>query len=124
VIIVLAAPIQLIKKNVKIEMFEEGTGPIEFWQFLGGKSKFYQEAPPDGSKYPIRLFHCNYASGIFNIEEELDFCQDDLADTDVNILDTYYCVFLWFGKKTSDFVKKNGNANGNRVFESNENETW
>ena len=41
--------------------------------------------------------------GYFTVSEKCsDFCQDDLADDDVMILDNGDQVYLWIGKKTSD----------------------
>lgn len=50
-----------------------------------------------------RLFRCSNEKGYFSVSEKCaDFCQDDLADDDVMILDNGEQVFLWVGRKTSD----------------------
>jgi len=50
-----------------------------------------------------RLFRCSNEKGYFTVSEKCaDFCQDDLADDDVMILDNGDQVYLWIGKKTSD----------------------
>jgi len=39
---------------------------------------------------------------ILPFQKSVHFCQDDLADDDVMILDNGEQVYLWIGKKTSD----------------------
>ena len=41
--------------------------------------------------------------GYFTVSEKCsDFCQDDLADDDIMILDTGVQVFLWMGPRCSE----------------------
>ncbi|XP_060063340.1 protein flightless-1 homolog [Ylistrum balloti] len=92
---------KMYKDNYTIQMISEGEEPVNFfWVGIGGKkpheteAKFMQHA---------RLFRCSNEKGYFTVSEKCaDFCQDDLADDDVMILDNGENVFLWVGKKTSD----------------------
>lgn len=50
-----------------------------------------------------RLFRCSNEKGYFSISEKCsDFCQDDLADDDIMILDNGTHVFIWVGAKCSE----------------------
>lgn len=50
-----------------------------------------------------RLFRCSNEKGYFTVVEKCsDFCQDDLADDDIMILDNGEQVFLWLGSKCSE----------------------
>jgi len=50
-----------------------------------------------------RLFRCSNEKGYFTVAEKCsDFCQDDLADDDIMILDNGEHVFLWLGARCSE----------------------
>lgn len=50
-----------------------------------------------------RLFRCSNEKGYFTVAEKCsDFCQDDLADDDIMILDNGEQVFLWLGSRCSE----------------------
>ncbi|KAL6066433.1 Coronin-like protein crn1 [Balamuthia mandrillaris] len=53
-----------------------------------------------------RLFQCSGATGIVEVEEVLDFSQDDLVSSSVMILDTHLCVFVWIGTHSREIEKK------------------
>ncbi|OQV19146.1 Villin-1 [Hypsibius exemplaris] len=77
----------------------EGSEKPDFWEAIGGKEPYssekrLQEAAPDRTP---RLFHCSNASGRFNVEELIDFNQDDLVPDDVLLLDSGDALFLWIG---------------------------
>lgn len=82
----------------------EGEEPVEFWAALGGK----QEYDTDSSFMDYtRLFRCSNDQGFFSVSEKcLDFCQDDLSDDDIMILDNGSQVFLWIGPKSSEVEVK------------------
>ena len=45
-----------------------------------------------------RLFRCTNESGYFTVSEKCsDFCQADLPDDDVMLLDTGLILYLWVG---------------------------
>lgn len=51
----------------------------------------------------LRLFRCSNDKGYFAVSEKcIDFCQDDLADDDIMILDEGEDVFIWVGSKCSE----------------------
>lgn len=50
-----------------------------------------------------RLFRCSNEKGYFTVAEKCsDFCQDDLADDDIMILDNGEQIFLWLGARCSE----------------------
>lgn len=54
-----------------------------------------------------RLFRCSNEKGYFVISEKCsDFCQDDLADDDIMILDNGEQIFLWLGSRSSEVEVK------------------
>ncbi|KAF8561182.1 hypothetical protein P879_04809 [Paragonimus westermani] len=72
--------------DTTIEFLFEGTETEEFWKCLGGRRKYDQSA--DFLQYG-RLFRLSNDQGYFCASEKCsDFCQDDLADDDVMMLDT------------------------------------
>lgn len=91
----------MFKDNYTIQMINEGEEPENFfWVGIGGEKTYDTNA--DFMDY-ARLFRCSNEKGYFAVSEKCaDFCQDDLADDDVMILDNGQNVFLWVGKKTSD----------------------
>ncbi|PVD37897.1 hypothetical protein C0Q70_00499 [Pomacea canaliculata] len=92
---------KMYKDGYTIQMINEGEEPENFfWVGIGGKKAYDKDA--DFMNY-ARLFRCSNEKGYFAVSEKCaDFCQDDLADDDVMILDNGEQVFLWVGKKTSD----------------------
>ncbi|XP_049873153.1 protein flightless-1 [Pectinophora gossypiella] len=86
---------------VSLQVLTEGSEPDNFfWVALGGRKPYDTEA--DYLNY-TRLFRCSNEKGYFTVSEKCtDFCQDDLADDDIMILDNGEQVFLWLGAKCSE----------------------
>lgn len=75
-----------IQEGVTITTVLEGEEPDLFWQALGGRKSYDNEA--DFMRF-TRLFRLSNDQGFFCASEKCsDFCQDDLADEDVMLLDT------------------------------------
>ncbi|XP_069504721.1 scinderin [Ambystoma mexicanum] len=87
----------------------EGQEPDEFWSALGGKTE-YQTSPllqSHADDHPPRLYGCSNKTGRFIIEEVPgEFTQDDLAEDDVMLLDTWEQIFLWVGKDSNEVEQK------------------
>nr|XP_049694394.1 protein flightless-1 [Helicoverpa armigera] len=86
---------------VSLQVLTEGSEPDNFfWVGIGGRKPYDTDA--DYLNY-TRLFRCSNEKGYFTVSEKCtDFCQDDLADDDIMILDNGDQVFLWLGAKCSE----------------------
>jgi hypothetical protein len=85
-------------------VIREGEETQEFWKNIGGKKKYSQDA--DFMNY-TRLFRCSNEKGHFSVSEKtVDFCQDDLDNDDVMIVDSGKYVFLWCGSNCSEVEGK------------------
>ncbi|KOX75280.1 Protein flightless-1 [Melipona quadrifasciata] len=86
---------------ISLQVLNEGEEPDNFfWVALGGKKSYDTDA--EYMNY-TRLFRCSNEKGYFTISEKCtDFCQDDLADDDIMILDNGEQVFLWLGSRCSE----------------------
>ncbi|VEN43871.1 unnamed protein product [Callosobruchus maculatus] len=86
---------------VTLQVLSEGEEPDNFfWVGLGGKKPYEKDAT--FMEY-TRLFRCSNEKGYFSVSEKCsDFCQDDLADDDIMILDNGEQVFLWLGANCSE----------------------
>nr|XP_056712977.1 scinderin isoform X2 [Euleptes europaea] len=84
---------------------EEGQEPGEFWSALGGKKAYQTSARllTESEDHPPRLYGCSNKTGRFIIEEVPgEFTQDDLAEDDVMLFDTWDQVFVWIGKDANE----------------------
>lgn len=86
---------------ITMQVLNEGEEPENFfWVTLGGRKPY--ETNADFMQY-TRLFRCSNEKGYFTVSEKCsDFCQDDLADDDIMILDNGEHVFLWLGSRCSE----------------------
>lgn len=48
----------------------------------------------------LRLFEFSNATGVVDVEEIYNFCQGDLVDTSVMMLDAEDSVYCWYGEKS------------------------
>ncbi|OCT75442.1 hypothetical protein XELAEV_18030622mg [Xenopus laevis] len=85
----------------------EGQEPAEFWVALGGKAPYTNDKRFQEQlvQYSPRLFECSNQIGRFVMTEVVDFCQSDLDEDDVMLLDTWEEIFLWVGKAANDYEK-------------------
>ncbi|BHF73299.1 hypothetical protein SprV_0401638000 [Sparganum proliferum] len=90
--------------KTEVLSISEGGENEAFWNALGGKRSYDKNA--DYMNY-ARLFRLSNDAGYFSASEKCaDFCQDDLINDDVMMLDTGDQVYLWLGKRTSDVEVK------------------
>nr|CAB3246483.1 protein flightless-1 homolog [Phallusia mammillata] len=91
-----------------VQILNEGEEPENFfWVGLGSRCDHYDEEA-DYLRH-ARLFRCSNEKGFFSVSEKCaDFCQDDLADDDIMVLDNGEFVYLWVGTQTSQVEVKLG----------------
>nr|XP_056722154.1 protein flightless-1 homolog [Euleptes europaea] len=82
------------------QVINEGEEPENFfWVGIGTQKPYDGDA--EYMKY-ARLFRCSNEKGYFAVSEKCsDFCQDDLADDDIMLLDNGREVYMWVGTQTS-----------------------
>ncbi|KAJ3600913.1 hypothetical protein NHX12_031886 [Muraenolepis orangiensis] len=82
------------------QVINEGEEPENFfWVGIGSQKQYDEDA--DYMKH-ARLFRCSNEKGYFAVSEKCsDFCQDDLADDDIMLLDNGKEVYMWVGTQTS-----------------------
>ncbi|XP_073504572.1 protein flightless-1 homolog [Phyllobates terribilis] len=82
------------------QVIDEGEEPENFfWVGIGGQKSYDEDA--EYMKFS-RLFRCSNEKGYFSVSEKCsDFCQDDLADDDIMLLDNGIEVYMWVGSQTS-----------------------
>ncbi|EMP41923.1 Adseverin [Chelonia mydas] len=99
----------------------EGQEPEEFWTALGGKKKYQTSAQllTESEDHPPRLYGCSNKTGRFIIEEVPgEFTQDDLAEDDVMLLDTWEQVFVWIGKDANETERNESVKSAKRYIET------
>ncbi|XP_036594754.1 villin-like protein [Trichosurus vulpecula] len=86
----------------------EGQEPPSFWEALGGRAPYASDKrlQKKTSYYQPRLFECSSQTGRFIMTEITFFSQDDLEEDDIMLLDTWEEVFLWIGKDSNTYEKK------------------
>ncbi|XP_041829756.1 protein flightless-1 homolog [Melanotaenia boesemani] len=82
------------------QVINEGEEPENFfWVGIGSQKAYDEDA--EYMKH-ARLFRCSNEKGYFSVSEKCsDFCQDDLADDDIMLLDNGKEVYMWVGTQTS-----------------------
>ncbi|OXB68769.1 hypothetical protein ASZ78_002184 [Callipepla squamata] len=82
------------------QVINEGEEPENFfWVGIGSQKPYDEDA--EYMKHS-RLFRCSNEKGYFAVSEKCsDFCQDDLADDDIMLLDNGQEVYMWVGTQTS-----------------------
>ncbi|XP_007448451.1 PREDICTED: protein flightless-1 homolog isoform X2 [Lipotes vexillifer] len=82
------------------QVISEGGEPENFfWVGIGAQKPYDDDA--EYMKH-TRLFRCSNEKGYFAVTEKCsDFCQDDLADDDIMLLDNGQEVYMWVGTQTS-----------------------
>eukprot|EP00053_Salpingoeca_punica_P019261 m.193614 g.193614 ORF g.193614 m.193614 type:complete len:1373 (+) comp17602_c1_seq5:88-4206(+) len=92
-----------------VQIVQEGSEPKRFfWSTLApdaeAPSKLYDH---DFDRRNVRMFLCTFKNNVFVVtEKQPDFCQDDLEDQIVAILDTGKKVYFWAGPLASNVVIK------------------
>ncbi len=93
----------MFPSDTSVKCIEEQSEPDEFWRLLNGKER-YPICMVNRRRKP-RLFECSVGSGVFKVDEIMDFTQDELSTHDVYILDAYHELFIWVGKLSDEKEK-------------------
>ncbi|KAK2523963.1 Vill [Columba livia] len=98
----------------------EGQEPAEFWEALGGKAPYASEKrfQEQVAHYQPRLFECSNQTGRFIMTEVVGFCQEDLDEDDVMLLDTWEEIFLWIGKASNTYEKNEAIASAKEYLKT------
>lgn len=98
----------MYSEHYSIQILNEGEEPENFfWVGLGSRCEDYAE-DAEFMRHS-RLFRCSNEKGFFSVSEKCaDFCQDDLADDDIMLLDNGDIVYMWVGGQTSQVEVKLG----------------
>eukprot|EP01126_Amoeba_proteus_P049270 TRINITY_DN5750_c0_g1_i2.p1 TRINITY_DN5750_c0_g1~~TRINITY_DN5750_c0_g1_i2.p1 ORF type:complete len:1043 (+),score=243.74 TRINITY_DN5750_c0_g1_i2:209-3337(+) len=75
---------------------KEGEESELFWTLLGGKKPYFNKSVEFRTK--PRLFEFSNATGVVDVEEELDWNQDALDSNKVMVVDTGSKLWVWFGQ--------------------------
>uniref|UniRef100_A0A8C9LG16 Villin like n=1 Tax=Pavo cristatus TaxID=9049 RepID=A0A8C9LG16_PAVCR len=94
--------------------------PAEFWEALGGKAPYASEKrfQEEITHYQPRLFECSNQTGRFIMTEVVDFCQEDLDEDDVMLLDTWEEIFLWVGKGSNRYERNEAVASAKEYLKT------
>lgn len=99
-------------KRYSKQVINEGEEPENFfWVGIGADiSRGLPRYSEDAEYLRIsRLFRCTNETGYFNVSEKCsDYCQADLQDDDVMLLDTGAILYLWVGSSSSQTEVKFG----------------
>jgi hypothetical protein len=110
---------QLKEHCANFEVFNEGEGDDDFWTALGGKQDFTSSValgmPAD---FQPRLFNVSNQGGFMFVKEVFGFVQEDLDNTDVQILDAYNTVYIWIGNKSNQHEQTQAHDRAERYIAS------
>lgn len=83
----------------EIVQVKEGSEPSEFWS-LFTLQKTRPKLPISKKRRTLRLFEFSNATGVVTVEEIYNFCQGDLVNTSVMMLDAEDNVYCWYGEQS------------------------
>ncbi|XP_041098671.1 gelsolin-like isoform X1 [Polyodon spathula] len=107
--------------GVSASELQEGGETDDFWSALGGKQQYRTSTrlKDKMDSHPPRLFACSNKTGRFIIEEVPgEMIQEDLAQDDVMILDTWEQVFVWIGNEAQEEEKTEAMASAAQYIKS------
>lgn len=81
------------KPESNIELLQEGNESPMFWELIGGKKEYLSNSMLPVGKKP-RIFQFSGATGVIEVCEIFNYCQDDLENSSVFLLDCYNAIYL------------------------------
>ncbi|CAD6262419.1 unnamed protein product [Miscanthus lutarioriparius] len=97
--------LDVIKPDLPSRSQKEGRETDQFWELLGGKSKYPNQKVGRENESDPHLFSCIISKGNIKVKEIHNFTQDDLMTEDVFILDCLSDIFVWVGQEVDAKVK-------------------
>ncbi|CAD6259739.1 unnamed protein product [Miscanthus lutarioriparius] len=97
--------LDVIKPDLPSRSQKEGRETDQFWELLGGKSKYPNQKVGRENESDPHLFSCIISKGNIKIKEIHNFTQDDLMTEDVFVLDCHSDIFVWVGQEVDAKVK-------------------
>ncbi|KAK8449560.1 hypothetical protein SEVIR_7G238600v4 [Setaria viridis] len=97
--------LDVIKPDLPSRSQKEGRETDQFWELLGGKSKYTNQKVGREHESDPHLFSCIISKGNIKVKEIHHFSQDDLMTEDVLVLDCHSDVFVWVGQEVDAKVK-------------------
>ncbi|KAA0152742.1 hypothetical protein FNF29_03631 [Cafeteria roenbergensis] len=102
----------------EVTVVEEGSEEEEFWEALGGKDDYPESLPGPPPPQPPRLFQVSTETGSLRVDEVCNFCQDDLLEDDVMMLDTFNQIFVWIGPGANETERTRAKAIAKEYLEA------
>ncbi|KAL8235073.1 hypothetical protein R6Q59_021173 [Mikania micrantha] len=110
--------LDLIKPDMQTRVHKEGVESDQFWEILGGKTKYATKKIPHEAESDPHLFSCTLSKGEdLKVSEIYNFNQDDLMTEDIYILDCHTSIFLWVGQEVNAKTKTQALAIGEKFLE-------
>ncbi|KAL6843762.1 hypothetical protein ACP4OV_026333 [Aristida adscensionis] len=97
--------LDVIKPDMPSRSQKEGRETDQFWELLGGKSKYSNKKIGREHESDPHLFSCILAKGNVKVKEIHHFTQDDLMTEDIFVLDCHSDIFVWVGQEVDTKVK-------------------
>ncbi|TVU15861.1 hypothetical protein EJB05_39402 [Eragrostis curvula] len=97
--------LDVIKPDVPSRSQKEGRETDQFWEVLGGKSKYSNQKVGKEPESDPHLFSCILSQGNVKVKEIHHFSQDDLMAEDIFVLDCHSDVFVWVGQEVDPNMK-------------------
>ncbi|CAL5025587.1 unnamed protein product [Urochloa decumbens] len=97
--------LDVIKPDLPSRSQKEGRETDQFWELLGGKSKYTNQKVEREHESDPHLFSCVITKGNIQVKEIHHFTQNDLITEDVFVLDCHSGIFVWVGQEVDAKVK-------------------
>ncbi|KAG8066137.1 hypothetical protein GUJ93_ZPchr0004g39355 [Zizania palustris] len=91
--------LDVIKPDLPSRSQKEGKETDQFWELLGGKTKYSNQKIGKEDEGDPHLFSCIISKGNLKVKEIHHFTQDDLMAEDIFVLDCRSDLFVWVGQE-------------------------
>ncbi|KAJ0701224.1 putative villin headpiece, villin/Gelsolin, ADF-H/Gelsolin-like domain superfamily [Helianthus annuus] len=108
--------LDFIKPDLQTRVLKEGVELDQFWEILGGKTKYAAKKIPREAESDPHLFSCTLSKEDLKVSEIYNFNQDDLMTEDIYILDCHTDIFIWVGQGVNSKTKTQALAIGEKFL--------